>query len=299
MPRRAAPLVSSVLCAIDFSPASRAAVRAAAAIARDTRAPLIALFVNDPLLVAAATIALDARALAERSTREVHRFVRQAVGGGPLPRLRAVVVAGDPGACIADTARRLRCDLIVIGAEGLSGLERVLFGSTTHAVVRRARVPVLIVDRRARRRVGTRWPGRRLVVPVDLAPRSGHDVRAAAALAHASGASLVLVHVVTPAPAPAWYPVDAAIVDRVRVAHARTRLDALAATCGAEARVLTGPLPATLARAAVEARADLVVMGLRGGDGLLRPRPGRIAYAVACDAHVPVYVVPGRRHAAG
>jgi nucleotide-binding universal stress UspA family protein len=42
-------------------------------------------------------------------------------------------------------ARRLGCNLIVMGTHGLTGATRVFLGSTTEKVLRHAHVPVLTI----------------------------------------------------------------------------------------------------------------------------------------------------------
>lgn len=192
--------VTAILCPVDFSPHARAALRYAARIARDTGARLTALFVNDPLLVAAAAIKLGESEIERRSVVELQRFAARAVGGsfsseagrGRAGRfaIRCEQTTGHAAAEILRVARRDRYDLIVIGTEGLSGVRKLFFGSTTHEVVRRASIPVLIVDRTIRPPPQGGWPGRRLLAPLDLGRRSEYDAHVAAALARRTNAAL-------------------------------------------------------------------------------------------------------------
>ena len=50
---------------------------------------------------------------------------------------------------IADAARTLQVDLIIISTHGYTGLKHALLGSTTERVVRHAPCPVLVVRPRA------------------------------------------------------------------------------------------------------------------------------------------------------
>ena len=131
------------MCPVDFSKASGAALRAAAAMARR---PLIVLFVDDPLLVAAAVAAHDSRGSTRTAAIELDRFIRRALRTSPTPRgLRAIVAVGKPADEILRLARRPRADLIVMGTRGTGGVARLLLGSTAEAVLRNARIPVLAV----------------------------------------------------------------------------------------------------------------------------------------------------------
>ncbi len=75
-----------------------------------------------------------ARAYLEESEAKVPTSVR----GGTQ------VVVGSPWQSICETARRLGCDLVVIGSHGYSGFDRVL-GTTAAKVVNHAPCSVLVV----------------------------------------------------------------------------------------------------------------------------------------------------------
>ena len=71
--------------------------------------------------------------------RRVHRRLRF------LPRAKTVVVAGPPYLQIVRYARDHRVDLIVMGTQGLVGLDRLIMGSTAERVVRTAPCPVVSI----------------------------------------------------------------------------------------------------------------------------------------------------------
>ncbi|WP_226038958.1 universal stress protein [Natrinema sp. DC36] len=52
---------------------------------------------------------------------------------------------GAPSQVIVDEADPAECDLVVMGTHGRGGIDRLLLGSVTERVVRRASVPVLTV----------------------------------------------------------------------------------------------------------------------------------------------------------
>jgi nucleotide-binding universal stress UspA family protein len=53
------------------------------------------------------------------------------------------MLRGDPAAEIVAEAERERCDLIVMGTHGRTGIRRLLMGSVAEGVVRKATCPVL------------------------------------------------------------------------------------------------------------------------------------------------------------
>ena len=52
---------------------------------------------------------------------------------------------GDPAEIIVQTAIEQHCDLIVMGTHGLGAIAGVLIGSTAKWVVRRSKIPVLVI----------------------------------------------------------------------------------------------------------------------------------------------------------
>jgi nucleotide-binding universal stress UspA family protein len=294
----------SILCAVDFSEHSRVALRYAEAIAKRSRGHLSVLYVNDPLLVAAAAIALHDRTLAERSGAELGRFVEStlslnAVTGVPVT---CVVTTGTPVNEIAKVAKRRRCDLIVMGAHGITGADKLLIGSTTAGVLRRTAVPVLAIPSRTSGRHHARmpkrsWPGPRIIAAVDLDERSTRDARTAAGLARWFGSAVVLVHVVPEFKAPPWLRARLGPHDRTRIARARSRLNALAARLRqhpkVKTRMLFGDAAGKVGALAATERAGLVITTLRPTRDWLGPRRGSVSYDVLVQANTPVLALPG------
>jgi nucleotide-binding universal stress UspA family protein len=58
-----------------------------------------------------------------------------------------VVVVPSVPHSICDTARELGCDAIVVSTHGRSGFRRLIMGSVAEAVLRNARVPVVVFPR--------------------------------------------------------------------------------------------------------------------------------------------------------
>ncbi|MFZ0611579.1 MAG: universal stress protein [Desulfobacterales bacterium] len=56
-----------------------------------------------------------------------------------------VVKRGRPVDLIVETAVRTRCDLIVMGTQGQGGLTQMMLGSTAQKVLKRSKIPVLVV----------------------------------------------------------------------------------------------------------------------------------------------------------
>ena len=294
---------ASVLCPIDFSRYSEGALRYAVALARPGGSVHV-LYVNDPLLVATAAIALGDRGLASTSRVELRKFVAETVhqGTAATVAIRCHVAKGNPARTIASAAGALRCDVIVIGTHGLGGIDKVIVGSTTERVLGRATIPILAIppaleaigDQEPRRA----WPGPTILAPIDLGTESARDLRDAAAVARAFDAGLLLLHVVPQLQPPSWYRADQSAQLQLRIEKAKRQLEGLAKAGGkglrVEVGVRCGSVADEIALAAAVDRIGLVVMRLRKGPGLFGSRAGSIAYHILRHAITPVLTLPPR-----
>src|SRR5512132_1871575 len=105
-----------ILCPVDFSANSRAALRYGALLARLSDAHLVVLYVEDPLLAAAMPTRPAARALVTSAEAELRRFVVNAFRGTtPQPSYSVLIQVGNPAREIVKTGARHACDLIVMG----------------------------------------------------------------------------------------------------------------------------------------------------------------------------------------
>lgn len=281
-----------ILCPVDFSDDSRAALRYAAAIARRSGGHLTVMFVNDPLLVAAAAAAYDRRLLVETTESELRRFVVSGVGRSDAPAVDTLVVLGKPAHEIQKAAQRLGSDLVVLGTRGLGRSGKLFFGSTTERVLRHAEVPILVVPHTAGRRMAPTpsWPSRMLAA-IELGSRAAADVRASCDVAQWFKTRLWLVTVVPPSQAPAWLRLRPGAHERARLADAREKLKTLAAPGGRKAasvRVLTGDPAAQISSVADDTAVGLIVLHLRPAVRLLGARQGSVTYRVLCRSAVPV-----------
>lgn len=125
-----------ILCPIDFSEESRAALRVAADLARRFGAELTLLHVDasDQTMLQASTAAEGQLASWKREA--------EALGQASVATLTR---AGEPPAAIVAQATEGGFDLVVMGTHGRTGRDRALIGSVAENVVRGCRVPVLTV----------------------------------------------------------------------------------------------------------------------------------------------------------
>lgn len=130
-----------ILAAVSFSAASRVALALAVLLAQQYGAELHVLHVEDPLLDAAATyLGFD---LVSHTQAQLLQFIAD-VWPSTLLTPQPHVIVGPTVDVILDVAREARADLVVVGACGLSGAERLIFNAMPDELLKRADVSVLV-----------------------------------------------------------------------------------------------------------------------------------------------------------
>ncbi len=288
-------VLTRILAAVDFSEPSRVALRMAARLARHCRAELHVLHVEHPLLSAAAQSA--GMNLTSETREQLSAFMVTAEpAGGRLALHHATT--GPAVDTICAVADREHADVIVMGAHGMSPFRRMLFGSTTEGVLRRASVSVLAVpdswtppepDSSDLRGIGP------IVAAYDFSAASRAAAVAACDLAATLQAEVELVHIAPPLVTLPRWAAHAEVVLQQHLDLARRDLAALAGelppTARIRVRIESGSVHQRLAEVATRAdrRHPLLVLGRRSrteqGDA-----PGATAYRTLCLAQVPVLI---------
>jgi nucleotide-binding universal stress UspA family protein len=145
--------IMRLLVATDFSPSAAAAATLALSIAKAFDAEVIVLHVLDlaPIMATWTTPSIAGDRLPPDVAAELLDRIRndaaQRLAGEAdrYPRATTRLVEGAPRTTIVDSAMELRADMIVMGTQGRSGLDRVLLGSVAEHAVRHSAVPVLTV----------------------------------------------------------------------------------------------------------------------------------------------------------
>src|SRR5262245_5711295 len=134
--------MKTILHPTDFSERSEFAFRLAYALARDHGARLMVLHVVSPaVLYGEGMVVLPP----ESYQQEAETKLRQLPTHDPKVSVVHKVAEGDPTREILRVAQEAKCDLIVMGTHGWTGLGRILMGSVAEGVVRKAPCPVLTV----------------------------------------------------------------------------------------------------------------------------------------------------------
>jgi nucleotide-binding universal stress UspA family protein len=303
--------IARILCPIDFSDFSQRALDYAATLSRWYGASLAVLHVYpSPISMTGPLAPFAPVEPVPLPAADLHALRRQVAGCVPSAlqariSISAEAVEGDPPREILAAAES--ADLIVMGTHGRSGVERLVLGSVTETVLRKAPCSLLTVPLTAAGAAGA-VPTlfRRIVAAVDFSDVSMAALGQAASLAAEADAHLTVMHVIeVPENLALW-------IDRVDgIGHVRAWADAaerhLRGAIGrgtreyahVDQRVETGRSYREILRVADELRADLIVIGAHGHGAIEQMFIGSTAQHVVRRAGCPVLVVRQRGNGGG
>ena len=133
--------IRRILFPTDFSPSAKVAFRYAEQLAAAAGAQLLVLHVQQDLPTVGPVCDVD---------RKTKRQLQEVQPRSSDIEVEHIVYSGSPGKAICWIAQEHRCDQIVMGTHGRTGLINLLMGSVAEYVVRHARCPVLTVPSRPR-----------------------------------------------------------------------------------------------------------------------------------------------------
>jgi nucleotide-binding universal stress UspA family protein len=262
--------IRRILCPTDFSEPSRRALAHAVALAKWATADVTVLHVTSGAPVAGVRDELTDFATSAEAARV--RVVTELREGDPVDRILELVDGG-------------RADAVVMGTHGARGFERLVLGSVTEKVLRKSARPVMTIPRGEPESGAGDFLFRSVLCAVDFSDVSADAVAAACDVARSTGAKLLLVTIVDPEAGP----------DFLR--SASDRLDALVPANAPPLRALVraGIPAAEILRAAGEAEAGLLVLGVQVRGAVDLMLFGSTTQLVIRDARCPVLTVRGPR----
>ena len=289
-----------ILLAVDASPASQTAIDAVAVRPWPARTQVEVLTVietREPW--ALSPIVEGLQVISEKLVAQAAAALRsrglQAAG---------VVAQGDPKAVILDHAARLGADFIVVGARGMSAVERFLLGSVSRALLRHAHCSMEIV-----RPLQAAGGGLKILLAVDGSPGSQHAAESVAARPWPEGTEIRVLSAVElglsalqasfeiPALDAGHLEIQrAAAMERTESAvdAARKILEDTGLRTSPSISVLVASPKEIILQEAAAWPADLIVLGSHGSSGLTRFLLGSTSEAVATHASCSVDVIRGR-----
>lgn len=290
-------MAPAILCPVDFSDASRGALRYGAVLAEHFGARLLVMTATDRLLAESAAMETTPARFRSETLEALRSFFAESIDRSlPVVSISFASAIGKADAAILRTAREARSDIIVMSSHGLTGFRRMFFGSTTERVLRETTTPMLIVpgaDPGPRSIEDAVASLRRVLVPLMLPDPHPQQMAVTRALSVAVGAAALLLHVVEPLRAA--LPLTerhVGAVERERRAQAEAQLDAWAARVPrAESLIAYGEPSEEIVKVARDRRAGLIIIGLHSSP-LSGPRVGTVTYRVLSAAGTPILVLP-------
>ncbi len=144
---------ASIVCGVDGSPDSQAALQVAAGLADRLQLRLVVAHVAEPAYIPYAASAPfggtagHAAVLEERTSQEesAERLLEEVAAVAGLVGAKRRAGVGVPAERLADIADAEDAELIVVGSRGRGALKSAFLGSVSNALVGVARCPVVIV----------------------------------------------------------------------------------------------------------------------------------------------------------
>ena len=295
--------IRRILCPIDFSDFSRRALDHAAAIAKWYDAAVTVFHVSAIVPTAAyapGSPDLPSMVLTEQDREALLAAMTQFAAVDAGSPLQFELAQGSAAAEILAKADVMRADLLVMGTHGRSGFERLVLGSVTEKVLRKAACPVLSVPRQVAGAVAPQVLFKRILCAVDFSDCSMHALNYAMSLAQEADARLAIVHAVELPTAPPdlheTAPGGPRSLEEYAAAaedDARERLqvavpDAVRAYCTVETEVARGKPYREILRTAADHDTDLIVIGIHGRGAMDLMFVGSTAQHVVREAACPV-----------
>ena len=183
-----------IACLVDFSKPSKAAFHAACQLAAKSGATLHVLHVTEPVAAFASEgeLLFDPHETVQELTQELKTWAKNelAKSGSKAKLGKIETVFGVLVSSALDWVKKQRCNLIVLGTHGHTGLTHLLLGSVAEKILRHSPTPVLITKN------GKAFPIKKILVPVDLSAHAKEALHMAERLCEKLGAKLEVAHAI-------------------------------------------------------------------------------------------------------
>lgn len=275
--------IRRILCPIDFSDFSKRALDHAVAIAKwyDSAVTLLHVRRIAPVAAYAPGSGMPPYVALTPADREavlasLRRFAASEAGAD-LP-MDYEIVEGHTATEILARADTLPADLLVLGTHGRSGFERLVLGSVTEKVLRKATCPVLSVPKGTPDVVpATPVLFKRILCAIDFSDCSMHALNYALSLAQEADAHLTIVNVLELPPdiprevhenvvaGPRNLREYFAAAEEDRRARLKDAIpESVRAYCVVNTVLATGKPYREILRVAAEEKSDLIAIGIHG-----------------------------------
>jgi nucleotide-binding universal stress UspA family protein len=290
----AATSIKNILYPTDFSSAAEAALPFVIDVATMFRSRVTAVHVRTP--DAAALVPPLSFPYQKESPRDsIQEFTRSLEHKLAAVEHECLVGEGEVWEFVAQVIEEHGIDMVVVGTQGRTGLEKFMLGSVAELIFRQADCPVLTIGPNVSNGTQHNWKVKNMLWATDFTPASMASAPLAFCLAKQCQARLTLLNVLE-------RPAAEDLVDPRRYIDSTLRMlqhqvpKGINDDCQLSYEVSEGIPSDEILKAAKERGADLIVMGVRPASGrvglathLARPT----AHRVVCKAASPVLTVRG------
>jgi nucleotide-binding universal stress UspA family protein len=283
------PSFKTVLLATDFSEASETAFETAIDLCKTLPASLSILHVfeyNETVPPPQTGQPVGFEALYQEAERSLNHLLQTARHSG-VPS-NAEIAGGLAVATILETAAKQKTDLLILGTNAARGLERLVFGSTAEAVLRKASCPVITVGPRVRKSGND--ASRPVIFATDFHPTTIHAVRYAASVCSATQSPL---HCLTVLPMTTDAGAQSQIVPQVMTEALRhVAVSSGAVISPPVCRTICGAdFPDTVIQYAKKECARMIVLGVQHAPAFVSHGPRDATYRLIVEAPCPVLTI--------
>ena len=284
--------IKTILCPVDFFPASDAAVSYAAGLAANYEAGIHLVHVITPLPVMPYEYAIDTspimKSMQDTAKAELQDLAARIKGAGVF--VDHEVRAGDVYEEIKRSIEIVKPQIVVMGTHGRRGVERWFMGSTTERLLRHSPVPLITISGAGEKPGTPRF--RRILVTTDFSEGTADALAYAFSVAQENESQITLLHVV--------HDVAADVSGKYReslMQGVQKQLDDLVPVeattwCDVNTNVEAGVPYRIILRVLEDQKIDLLVMNIHGKGMLDRALLGSTAERVVRVAPCPVMLIP-------
>jgi nucleotide-binding universal stress UspA family protein len=284
--------IKNILYPTDFSSAAEAALPFVIDVARMFRSRVTAVHVRTPDAVALMPPLPSPRQVESPAIQEFTRSLDHKLAA---VEHQCLVGEGEVWDFVAQAINEHEIDLVMVGTQGRTGLEKFMLGSVAELIFRQADCPVLTIGPNVVNGAHHNWEMKNILWATDFTPASLACAALVFSLARQRQARLTLLNVLE-------RPAAEDLIDPQRYIDSTIRMlqhqvpKGMSDDCQLSYEVSEGVPSDEILKAAKERGCDLIVMGVRPASGrlglathLARPT----AHRVVCKANCPVLTVRG------
>jgi nucleotide-binding universal stress UspA family protein len=295
-------LIKRVLVPVDFSDITEAVVKSAKFVGEKFKPKFYLLHVISPLIYVSMPESMvidviDAEVIEEieeLKRKNAENFLQNLAKELEGFEVETVIEIGSPADVIVEKEEEYDVDLTILGGHEKGLVERILLGSTSEAVAKHSKRPVLVIKGHALEKL------ERVVLAYDFSETADAMVEFAVKFLKPFGSKITVVHVEEEIDIPILKKLGLDLISQIKekkgekLNQLRERLEKEG--LAAEVVYIEDREPAEGILETVEQqKADMVMVADRGLSGLKRILMGSVALEVLRKSHVPTFIYKRRK----